>query len=100
MPTSTPLPTRLPTRARGGVTTIASSMERLPWRRVQRTRAVFDPQPRRGSRLVTALGRLGSVFRPVAVPAPLGAGGTGFCLRHQRRTVHPIGCVTQPTEWE
>lgn len=29
MPTSTPLPTRLPTRARGGVTTIASSMERL-----------------------------------------------------------------------
>jgi hypothetical protein len=48
----------------------------------------------------TALGRLGSVFGPVAVPAVLGAGGTGFCLHHQRRTVHPIGCVTQPTEWK
>jgi MFS transporter, putative metabolite:H+ symporter len=33
----TPPPTRLPTRARGGVATIASRMERLPWCRVQRT---------------------------------------------------------------
>jgi putative MFS transporter len=34
---STPPPTRMPTRARDGVTTIASRMERLPWCRVQRT---------------------------------------------------------------
>jgi len=39
MPTeaSTPPPNRMPTQARGGVATIASRMERLPWCRVQRT---------------------------------------------------------------
>ena len=99
MPTSTPLPTRLPTRARGGVTTIASSMERLflvsrptdpsCFRPAAAARA-RPPRPAGWARFFDP-----SPSRRCSVPA-----APDFVFTTSAEQFTPIGCVTQPTEWK